>query len=301
MGTTNAAGSYAICDVPTQQTVTLAASGLGATTSAVSFQIGESRIARRDLTLQTPDAMEQAVTDSSTVTTVPGSEGATVAGVLRDSAGRPLRDSRVTVSGMSGEWRSNANGAFVVHGIPQGTHVIATSAFGFLPERRLVDLTPHDSAFLELSVTRLITRLNTVTVREREKVNLLKKDLASRCSAGFGYCADSTALDRLPTLWAAFNFPGVQAKRNPLSFPPWTIIMSRSFSISVGSSSASTCSPTLWIDGAVSDIEILNAMSKDEIGLIEVYNSAAGAPSQYAGTRTNCGIVLIWRKVFISP
>ena len=68
-----------------------------------------------------------------------------------------------------------------------------------------------------------------------------------------------------------------------------------------GAGGGTDCFPTIWIDGALSDIEILNAMMKEEIGLIEVYTSAARAPLQYSGTRTNCGVVLVWRKRFISP
>jgi hypothetical protein len=35
------------------------------------------------------------------------------------------------------------------------------------------------------------------------------------------------------------------------------------------------CAPAIWIDGMISDIDMLNALHNDEIALIEVYTSAA--------------------------
>jgi hypothetical protein len=293
-------GSYAVCGVPDGQLVTISASDSGVTTIPVSFRVSPARITRRDLTLPSGDAFEQIVADTSAVAPLHGGEAATLAGVVRDSTLQPLRDARITVSGVAGEWRTNASGGFVVRGIPDGTHVVAVNTMGFVRERRMVELAPQDSATIDLSMTRLLTTLPTVTVEERRRFDALRSDLESRRRMGFGYRADSAALARLPGVVEAFNFPGVRTRS---SQGRWFIYMNGMYTMTSknGSGITMTCAPTIWIDGSIADIDYLNELTKDEIGMIEVYTSAAGAPLQFTGTRTNCGVVLVWRKRFINP
>jgi hypothetical protein len=297
---TDTAGAYAICAMPNQQTLTLSATGGGAATVPVSFRVGATGVARRDITIPTFAAIAQAAADSSAIRPLRGADGAAVDGVAVDSAGQPLRDARITVSGVIGEWRTDGNGRFSVRGIPPGTRVIAATELGFEPERRLVDVASHDSAFLELSMSRLVTKLKVVTVQEREHHNALKFDLDQRRRAGFGYRTDSAELARLPGVGEAFNFPGVHAAFRGGQF---SIYMTGVYSMTSkgGSGAALSCNPTIWIDGAISDIAMLNDLHKDEIALIEVYSSAARTPMQFAGTRNLCGVVLVWRKSYISP
>ena len=293
-------GSYAVCGIPGRQVVTISSSDSGVSTVPVSFRVSASRITRRDVTLPSGGLFEQIVSDTSSAALVQGPDAATVAGGVRDSAGHALRDVRITVSGVSGEWRTSAAGGFVVRGVPAGTHVVAFNGIGFVRERRLVELAAQDSATLELSMTRLLTTLPTVTVEERRRFDALKSDLESRRRMGFGYRADSLELARLPGVREAFNFPGVHTGGTPML---WGINMTGVYSISSKGSTGitMTCDPAIWIDGGISDMDMLRELGKDEIGLIEVYTSAAGAPMQYAGSRTNCGVVLVWRKRFINP
>ncbi len=293
-------GNYAICGIPEEEMVTIAAMEGDTATIPLSFRVGAARIARRDLTIPSGDAVQQALIDPSSVAPMSASDGGTLAGVVHDSTGAPIHDARITLSGIAHEWRSGADGRFVARGIPSGTRVASISALGYVPERRMVDLAARDSAFLNLSVTRLITTLGAVTVRERERFNAIKTDLDQRRRAGWGYMADSAAIEKLPGVWDAFNFPRVHAVKNG---PLWTIYMTSGvLTMPQGGTGGGTdCFPTIWLDGAISDIAMLNELTKEEIGLIEIYTSAASAPLQYSGTRTNCGIVLVWRKRFISP
>jgi hypothetical protein len=227
-------------------------------------------------------------------------DGGVVSGMIRDSLGSPLRDVRVKISGVAAEWRSRADGRFVADGIPPGTHVVEATALGFAPERRIVDLAADDSSRVDLSMAALITRLSPVMIEERAHYNARKDEVDQRRRAGFGYRTDSLELERLPGVWDAFNFPGVRAGGPPCC---WAISMSGVYSIisKSGTGMALSCAPTIWIDGGVSDIDMLHELHKEEIAIIEVYNSAARAPLQYGGSRTNCGVVLVWRKQYINP
>ena len=233
--------------------------------------------------------------DTSSLRPVRAQDGSTLAGVVRDSTGQPLHDARLTVSGVIGEWRSDSKGEFVVRGIPSGPRVVSFRVLGFAIESRPVEFAARDSTHLILSMSRLITRLGTVTIREREHLDALKSELDQRRRAGFGYRSDSLELARLPGVREAFNFPGLRTNGTPAN---WGIAMTGQRSLSKMELS---CSPTIWVDGVISDQRYLNVLRKEEIALIEVYNSAARAPLQYGGTRTNCGVVLVWRKRYISP
>ncbi len=160
----DSSGNYAICGVPDQQTVRLSASAVDTTTIPVSFRIGPARIARRDIALGSETAIERIVADASPAVALQPGDGATLVGVVHDSVGQPVRDARITVSGVAGEWRANSNGGFVVRGIPAGTRVVSVNAVGFVPDRRLVDLAVRDSAYLGASLTRLATMLSTVRI-----------------------------------------------------------------------------------------------------------------------------------------
>ncbi len=229
-----------------------------------------------------------------------GRNGGVLTGLVIDSAGQPIRDARIIFSGVKGEWRADMAGGFTIVGVPPGTRAVSISAIGFLHECRVVKFAVHDTATIAVSLVRIVTQLSTVQIREREHANALKGELDQRKRAGFGYRTDSLDLARLPGLPEAFNFPGVRARYNRGT---WGIEMSGTYHITSkgGSGQTLTCNPTIWVDGAIADITLLNDLHKEEVALIEVYNSAARTPIQYAGTRNLCGVVLVWRKRYIDP
>ena len=289
---------YAICGIPVGGVVTISVRDSAAAAIPVSFRLGASRIARRDLTLPSGGAFERLLADSADVAPPVSDDGAELVGMVRDSTGRPLRDVRVSISGVAGEWRTDSVGALVARGIPPGEHVITATAVGFVRERRLADVAAGDSASLHLALARLMT-LRTITIAERKRYAAIHAELDWRRKFGFGYRADSTELARYPGLGEAFNYPGVYTQ---FRAGQWSIYMKGMFMIGSKSSKtlAMTCRPTIWLDGYVIDIGEANSLFKDEVGVIEVYPTAARAPLEYAGG-TNCGVVLIWRKDYINP
>jgi hypothetical protein len=305
----DSAGNYAACGVPTAQPLTLSSLARGTATVSVSFTIGDVRVARRDLILPAANVVDRLVADSTGTPPLTDGEGSTITGIVRDSLGKPINDARVAVTGVTGEWRSNARGRFIVRGIPGGARVVTSSQLGFAPERRLVDVSGADSLAVDLSMSHVSTYLDTLKIsgKQSPRTSTLL-DIASRRKLGVGYFEDSTKLDKVPGtgLRDAFNFPSVRTG------PPssgsgrgqkpvmglWFIFMTSHAPSIMG---ASTCAATLYVDGMSASIEYVNNLTKDEIGLIEVFTSPSRAPAEYAGSGGNCGIVLIWRKAFLRP
>jgi hypothetical protein len=293
-------GTYVLCGLPSQRLLTLSAVAAGTSTIPISFRIGAARIARRDMTIPSIEGLLTLGGDQPALPLSRAADGAVLAGAVRDSVGQPIRDARITISGVAGEWRSNSDGRFLVRGLPAGTRVIAVRALSLAPERRLVDFSGNDSAYVDLSLMRLVTTLATVTVRERQHFDAVKDELNQRRRAGFGYRADSLEFAKVFSVGQALNFPGVHVTT---SGGTWGIYMTGVYSIaSKGAMSlVTTCKPTVWFDGAKTDWEMVNSVSKDEVALVEIYNSAARTPLQFSGGRTLCGVVLVWSKRYVNP
>ena len=292
-------GSYAFCGVADGQLVTLSAIGGGTSTIPISFRAGP-RIVRRDVTLPSSDVIARIMSDTASIAPMTSPDGGTIAGIVRDSTAQPVRDARITVSGVSGEWRSTATGRFVARGIPPGTRVVAVRALGFVAERRLVTFASRDSANFSVSMVPLVTTLATIKIEDFRRFDAHRSELEQRRRFSFAYMADSLQLAKLPGVVEAFNFPGVYTKWRQGQW--WIYMRGTNGIVSKGGSGlAMECEPSIFVDGMPTDIDFLNALTKDEIALIEVYNTAAEAPSQYAGTRSNCGVVLVWLKSYINP
>ncbi len=298
----DSAGNYAVCGAPTTMPMTLSALSHGTATVSLSFSIGDARIARRDLILPAADIIDRLVADSTSIPPLPTGEGSTVAGIVHDSLGKPIADVHISVTGVTGEWRTNEKGRFVVRGIPGGARVVGSTQVGFLAERRLVDLNGTDSIGVDLSMSRVSTYLDTMKIAGKQSARTSTLlDIASRRKLGIGYSSDSSKLERLPGagLRDAFSFPSVRTGQGKTGL--WIIYMTDHARSLNGDVAGPGCQPKIYVDGAPSNIDFLNDMTKEEIGLIEVFTSPSRAPSEYAGSGSNCGIVLIWRKRYLRP
>ncbi len=164
-------------------------------------------------------------------------------------------------------------------------------------------------------------KLNAVTVSaERVRfVNSIVGEVNQRRRAGSGYFADSLSIMRLPGLREAFNFPNIKTGGTPAT---WSIIMVGSNSLqdmpppaatssaksgekagfsTFGRSAESSCSPVIWVNGAISDGDILHSLHKEDVAVIEVYSSISRVPVKYQTMSSNCGVVVLWLKQYFNP
>lgn len=269
--------------IPSFATLWKLACGSGATPRGDSaFVFG--RVTVRDSAASASDAVVEAQWQAS----APG--GGAVAGTSVHRTARP-----------------DSIGNYAVCGVPRG-RVVTVSVHDTLtaaiPEsfeigdegvaRRDLTLPPVDR------LEQLVTKLRTITIQERRRYDARKDDLDQRRRAGFGYRADSSDFARVMSVGQALSFPGVHVTT---SGSQWGVYMTGVYSVPSkgGSGITMTCVPTVWIDGMISDWPMVNELGKDEIAMIEIYNSAARTPLQFAGTRTNCGVVLVWRKEYVNP
>ncbi|MFI5310190.1 MAG: carboxypeptidase-like regulatory domain-containing protein [Gemmatimonadales bacterium] len=331
---TDSIGSYRACGVPTRIAAALRATHDSISTNPMFVWVGSSRVLRRDLTLASDDAADALWTDSANGVPATGTAGdlaaralgaegvaagglgsAVVTGVVRDATGRAIKDVRTRIAGVPGETRTDARGAFIHRDVPAGTHGVSIEAIGFARARRVVDVQPGDSAFLDVRLPRL-TSLSTVTVKERARINTLRSDIHTRTISAHGYMIDSLALSRMGSLREAFHYPNTRIHTSPGGF---IVEIQRPGLLVTGENPERFCQPALYIDDIPMGMEFLSQQPKETIALIEYYNRPANAPLQYTGTASlghagtsmrqggqtvvemgTCGVILVWTKAFIN-
>lgn len=239
-------------------------------------------------------------------------------GRVIDQAGRPVESVALTLAPGLLRVTSLEAGRFEVRGLGTGVYTLTARRIGYqtasvrvLVRDVVTSVTitliavPHeldeDPDQQEVAAGG-ITTLNTVTIKERQQFDIIRADIDHRRNLGFGYRIDSVQLTRLPGVGEAFTLPSVHVQWHQ---GQWSLYMTGTGAYHTpkrgGAGLSMSCAPTVWIDGFLENDTIANSLTKDEVGLIEVYTSAASAPLEYTGTRSNCGVVLIWRKRFIGP
>ena len=150
-------------------------------------------------------------------------------------------------------------------------------------------------------------QLSTFTIETQRVLDARKAELNSIRRMDFGFTIDSAQIAHAANVQRALTFPDVAVKGNP---PQWYLMVKPGVAGAPWDASVQRktkdggdewCAPTIWIDGTTADIDSLRAMPKNDIALITVFPAAADAPRQYTRTRSNCGVVLAWRKTFINP
>jgi hypothetical protein len=191
--------TYALCGVPARERVALRALQGALATPSVAIEVGETRIARRDITLTDGAAMwlvaradsmsaESAVADSTGSTTI--------AGTVSDGVGRPISGARVVVAGVAEAVTTDANGRYVSRDLPGGSRIVSVEKIGYAPVRTIADLYPFDSVTVNAQMAR-VTALATVNINERQRRSALVTEINARIAGAPARFVDSTKIAKM--------------------------------------------------------------------------------------------------------
>jgi hypothetical protein len=270
----DSAGAFVAC-APTGGRITIAATDGDASAAPVTLAATTARVVHRDLALASRDGVDRLTPDYVGEERVAGAP-IVLAGVVRDSLGRPVPDARILLAGAPDSARTDASGRFVLRHAPPGRRLATVAALGYTGARRLLDVQVGDSAFMDVRLDRLAT-LATVTVRERQRVSALRDEIAQRSRAGFGYITDSLKLASMQGTWMALEVPNATVVQNgPWS---WAVVVARVTAMGVVN-----CIPTVWLDNERSEFEQLAMVPKDNFAIIEFYSREANVPLRYGGS-----------------
>ena len=265
-------GSYYICGVPKETGLRIRAATDSATSGIVDLASGSLRVQRRDLAIA-------AVSDSGTFRL------GTVAGLVQDTAGRPIADARVITDGAA-ELRTGSTGRFVVPGVPIGTRQVEVLVLGMAPVVTVVDVHPVDTANV-LATMRKVTVLDVVRVTASPRVRRLVRDIEERRALLAGYSKDSTEIADHGSLFSVMHeFPSVRVERKNAF---------NDFIVTMPGTGATRCVANVIIDGIKSDFDQLNFLRPADIAVVEVYPRRMQLPMEFMRF-DDCGAIIVWTK-----
>jgi hypothetical protein len=274
-------GSFGVCGVPASFALQVQATGDVSESGKIEIPPTDARVQRRDLLL------------GPTTGTARG----TVAGFLRGPAGFPYRDARITLENLP-EVRSDTAGRFIIRNAPLGTRQVEVMAIGMMPVFIPVDVTPNDTAFVDVMLKRVVATLDAVKVKATARLAAFNRDLEMRKKAGFGFIMDSTKLAPIGSLASAFtSTPSATVVRGKTN-NDFTVLFPTEDPTQNGK-----CLATVWLDGRRSDYDEIKNIDPRELALVEMYPRRLNIPQEYmrGGFRTLCGVIALWRKTAIEP
>ena len=283
---TDASGVYFACGLPSD--VAVSTEGLGATSASgrVDFTIGPRRLKRVDLLVSpdmvVPEGLSRSATDSALAARARGR--ATLRGVVHDDKGGGMDNANVLVVGADSGVRTDAQGRFVLSGLPSGTQLLQVRHVGVAPVSQVVQLRPGQTLTIDIAMAKAtVTLAASKTVAKSEK----RLGYEDRRARKLGYAIDSTLLNHRADLFSAMsNVPLVSYKKSREGAV--TAINVR------GLSSRGAGEALIYLDGLKTTLEAVMLIPPDHFRAIE-FLPYETVPGEYMG-KIGQGVVLFWSQ-----
>ncbi|HXG71680.1 MAG TPA: carboxypeptidase regulatory-like domain-containing protein [Gemmatimonadaceae bacterium] len=307
---TNAAGSYTICGLPTPLTAVQRAVRGKQMTSELPISLTDTvpGVAIRSLLLPPPDAL---LTERSR---------AAVGGRVIASNGSYLAGVEIELSGTGLKTTTDVSGNFALASLPSGSRVLTLRQLGYDPQDVAVDLSPQRPLYLTIQLGKRGVLLDPVVVSARPGGSLEAVGFSERMKTGTGKYITADEIART----SATQFTDLLRK-----IPGITVGYDKYGNVRVSSARAGGSSlndthgcvqyvvngvpwgsPTLRTTGAtvnrqVTEIldevqdkrarDINSSLRKTDILGIEVYQGPS-TPLQFKADAGNCAVVMVWTR-----
>ena len=140
--------------------------------------------------------------------------GATVTGVVRDSAARPVANADVIARPGGRRTRSDSTGRFTLTGLDAGKYTIVGRKLGFTPANWDVSLSSSGKVDIQLVLEHRMPLLDTVIVTADRSCSRATLDgFACRRHSGGGIFLDYTDIDDKEPIWTADIFRDIPGFR----------------------------------------------------------------------------------------
>lgn len=278
------AGTFAVCGVPPGGVITVRAAAGADSSGFVELPVPANGLLVRDLSIGA--AVRSAATSARTTSTLRGA--ASVRGVARSASGQVVAGARVTVWSTGVEVLGNTEGQYSIERLPEGSYTIEARALGYQPYRVPVDLSARAEAVVDLVLTPLVTRIDTLRVRANRAVPL--EEFERRRKLGFGhFITEDMIRQKAPTYMADIlrGTPGIVTM--PGEFGRDRVLVR-------GTGMTGDCPPAVFLNGLFVNIEdgdLDLLINPKDVRAVELYARTSSIPLQFQ-TRTGCGSVVIW-------
>lgn len=292
---TNDEGAFVVCGVPADARLLVQAWTDRDTSGVIEIYTPASGVLLRDLYVGHFDrvaAAKPASDDSATVIDSVFALRGTgrVRGVVRTPNGQGVAGARLRVRDGASEAVTDAGGAYLLQGVPTGTHLLEAVAIGYQPSRIAVDIADDSAVRGDVELLKASPTLDTMRVYAARDNRRWTQDFNNRKKLGMGRFIDEETLikqDPVMVADALRMMPGIVLK--PGGYAP-TVLM-RSYDADVP-----VCVPNIYVDGIYRSAlggPIDTFVSGREVLAIEIYRSPMLAPAQFMAV-TKCGIIVLW-------
>lgn len=287
-------GWFALCNVPSPGTILIAASHGADSTDVLELNVPSTGLLRRELYLGSARTVAGVDSLTAAAQRLHAGDGQ-LSGVVTTSAGQPV-DGAVVGIPDGPQTRTNERGEWTLADAPAGTRMLEVRAFGYYPDRRVVDVIDGATP-VRVALSTMRSVLDTVKVSASRLSDRQQAEFDRRRRSGFGrYLTADEIASRRPIYTSDLfrAMPGLRFDRTnangELGTPP---IMMRA-------AAGELCAPAIYVDG-----HYLSGMTADELDAfvqptdivgIEVY-SGATAPPQFQTSMNGCGSIVIWTNI----
>lgn len=296
--TTDSSGWYGMCALPIDAPLMVRAASGAESSGYVEVTLGQSGLRQQAFHVGGAHPVRLEIADSSgrgADQPLVGlrSGAARASGVVTDSDGAPVTSAQVRVWETSAQDTTSDRGAFLLDGLPGGTHTLEVRAIGFTPVRRVLHLDPDQALTVQVTLSERIVTLPGVTVRGELVYFSQLADFERRRRGPTGHFLTSTDIDRRASGASAVTLlqgmPGVD-----VVFAPKVGYIA----IMKGHQGA-PCTPLMYVDGRkayLSAAEIGNLYATADIAAVEVYPRLALVPLEFQEIAPSCGVVVLWTR-----
>jgi hypothetical protein len=214
-------------------------------------------------------------------------------GAVKTIDRRPIEGARVALLNGTGETLTNAQGEFVLQGLPYGSHTIEARAIGYVPDQEIADIVEFRPEVAEFSLFEVAYLLDTVRVAAARRMETAEKAaFERRRRSGTGFFLDETVLDTLKAITfkdIIRRVPGARFTRGNTLADTW-----REY-LEFTSGQAGPCSPMVYLNGTrlLQSADLDEMIHPSSVRRIEAYYRGVAIPAEFASNET-CGVLAIW-------
>jgi hypothetical protein len=274
--TSDDAGMYALCGLPTGSEVALRAIGAEGTRSGEIILAVEPVAQRRDLVVASPQTTGR------------------LRGRVVGPGGDPIAMASVAISGDStATVRTREDGGFTLEGVPRRSLQLIARAVGFVPLLTDVQVTEADVELDDIALQRVPPELEAVIVEGRQ-ITAAQLEFDVRRQRGMGSYITDEQMERLP-MPTVSAISSLLPRTRAVGSGTKTMLMLQRQSFG-GGQITTTCNPRFFVDGY--DNGYIDAEEQEWLirraKRMEVY-TAQTAPPRY-NDFGGCGVVIIWTR-----
>ena len=228
-------------------------------------------------------------------------------GSVRDAGtGDPVASAAVSVAGRAEVSQTNRRGRFILSGVPAGEHELTIRHLGYAPLTHQVSVTRGITTEVDVGLVPDPVAMEPLVatverLRRLEVGGFYERRYWGELVGGGLFFTATDVERRMPSMISHMiaDAPGIFVGNCGLRHNDCQLLNSRVTTRMAGEG----CLLSVFVDGTrITPDPVTGAVYVDrwvkpiEIAGVEVYSGAVSLPAEYAGSDSQCGVVVIWTK-----